>query len=115
VLLLTEFDYIVKYKPGSLHKQADHLFRLSIELGTGEINDDFLNASMFSIGVVPTWYEHISEFLNTQQLHEGLSKNERCKFKLIVPILLSFWANFIARGLLASCRYASHMGRFQLF
>jgi hypothetical protein len=51
VLLLTEFDYVFKYKPRSLHKQADHLSRLSIELGTCEINDDFPNANLFSIGI----------------------------------------------------------------
>jgi hypothetical protein len=82
VLLLTEFDYIVKYKPGSLHKQADHLSQLSIELGTSEIHDDFPNANLFSIGVVPTWYEHIAEFLSIQQLPEGLSKNERRKVRV---------------------------------
>jgi hypothetical protein len=82
VLLLTEFDYIIKYKPRSLHKQADHLSQLSIELGTVEINDNFPNANLFSIGVVPTWYEHIVEFLRTQQLPEGLSKNERRKVRV---------------------------------
>jgi hypothetical protein len=82
VLLLTEFDYTVKYKPGSLHKQADHLSRLSLEPGTSEINDDFPDTDLFSIGVVPTWYEHIAEFLSTQQLPEGLSKNERRKVRV---------------------------------
>jgi hypothetical protein len=82
VLLLTEFDYTVKYKPGNLHKQADHLSRLSIELGTCEINNNFPDANLFSIGVVPTWYEHIAEFLSTPQLPEGLSKNERRKVRV---------------------------------
>jgi hypothetical protein len=68
VLLRTKFDYVIKYNPGSLHKQADHLSLLSIELSTGEINDDCPDANLFSIGVVPTWYEHIVEFLSTQQL-----------------------------------------------
>jgi len=38
---------------------------MSIRLGMGEIDDDFLNTNLFSMGVVPTWYEHIVEFLNT--------------------------------------------------
>jgi len=58
VLLLIEFDYKVKYKLENLHKQADHLSQLSIKLGTCEIDDNFSNANLFSIGVVPTWYEH---------------------------------------------------------
>jgi hypothetical protein len=45
VLFLTEFHYIVKCKPGSLHKQADHLSQLSIELGTSEIDDNFQNTN----------------------------------------------------------------------
>jgi hypothetical protein len=45
----------------------------------GEINDDFSNTNLFSIRVVPTWYEHIVEFLSTEQLLKGLSKNERLK------------------------------------
>ncbi len=80
MLLLTEFDYLVKYEPRSLHKQANHLFQLSIGLGTCEMDDNFPN--LFSIGVVPTWFEHIAKFLSTQQLPEGLSKNERRKVRI---------------------------------
>jgi hypothetical protein len=61
-----KFDYIVKYKPISLHKQADHLFQLTIELGTSETNDDFPDTNLFSIGVMPTWYEHKVEFFSIQ-------------------------------------------------
>jgi hypothetical protein len=36
-----------------------------IRLGMGEIDDDFLSTNLFSMGVVPTWYEHIAGFLST--------------------------------------------------
>jgi hypothetical protein len=110
VLLLIEFDYIVKYKPGNLQKQVDHLSKLSIELDTGEINDDFLDTNLFSTRVMPTWYEHIIEFLSTQQFPKGLSKNERCKIQVNnTHLLFSSQVNFIARELMASCKSASHI------
>jgi hypothetical protein len=34
ILLLEEFDYTMEYKPGRMHKQADHLSRLSKDLGS---------------------------------------------------------------------------------
>ena len=39
ILLLTEFNYMVQYKPGKMHLQADHLSRLSEEVGTEEMID----------------------------------------------------------------------------
>ena len=41
VLLLKEFDYTVQYKPGRMHLQADHLSRLSEDMGTSPIDDRF--------------------------------------------------------------------------
>ncbi len=55
---------------------------MSIELSTCEIDDNFPNVNLFSIRVVPTWYEHIVEFLSIQQLPEGLSNNERCRVRI---------------------------------
>jgi hypothetical protein len=82
ILLLEEFDYTVEYKPGHMHKQADHLSRLSKDLGSLPLEDDLPDASLFAIDVVPTWYNHIAEFLSTQQMPLVLSKNERCKIRV---------------------------------
>jgi hypothetical protein len=79
ILLLEEFDYTVEYKPGRMHKQDDHLSRLSKDLGSLPLEDDIPYASLFAIDVVLTWYNHIVEFLSTQQLPLVLSKNERHK------------------------------------
>lgn len=39
VLLLEEFDYTVEYKPGRMHLQADHLSRLSEDVGISPLDD----------------------------------------------------------------------------
>jgi hypothetical protein len=82
IFLLEEFDYIVEYKPGRMHKQAYHLLRLSKDLCSLPLEDDLPYASLFAINVVPTWYNHIAEFLNTQQMPLVLSKNEHRKIRV---------------------------------
>jgi hypothetical protein len=82
IVLLKEFDYTVEYKLGCMHKQVDHLLRLSKDLSSLPLEDDFLDASLFVIDVVPTWYNYIVEFLSTQQMPLVLSKNERCKIRV---------------------------------
>jgi hypothetical protein len=49
-----------------MHKQADHFLKLSKDLGFLLLEDDIPYASLFVIDVVPTWYNHIAEFLSTQ-------------------------------------------------
>ena len=39
VFLLEEFDYTMEYKSGHMHLQADHLSRLSEDVGTTPIDD----------------------------------------------------------------------------
>ena len=82
VLLLSEFDYTVHYKPGRMHRQADHLSRLSMEQSPDNINDEFPDASLFAVKKVPSWYAHIAEFLSTHQFPEGMDKNERRKIRV---------------------------------
>ena len=53
VLLLEEFDYTVEYKPGRLHLQADHLSRLSEEIGTSPIDDRFIDDNLYLVTSSP--------------------------------------------------------------
>ena len=53
VLLLEEFDYTVEYKPGRMHLQADHIFRLSEEMGENLVNDRLVDDSLFVITTKP--------------------------------------------------------------
>ena len=82
VLLLEEFDYTVEYKPGKMHHQADHLSRLSETLGVTPIEDNLVDETLFTIASQPKWYNHIAEFLATQQLPEELSHHERRKVRV---------------------------------
>ena len=53
VLLLEEFDYTVEYKPRRMHLQADHLSRLSEEMGTSPIDDKFIDDNLFLVTSSP--------------------------------------------------------------
>lgn len=52
-MLFIEFDYIVQYKPEKMHLQANHLSRLSMELGIEDINDEFPDSQLFTVRKVP--------------------------------------------------------------
>jgi hypothetical protein len=68
ILLLEEFDYTLEYKPRRMHLQADHLSRLSEQLGTSPIDDGFVNVNLFVVTPHPEWYARIVEILTSQQL-----------------------------------------------
>ena len=82
ILLLTEFDYTVQYKPGKMNLQADHLSRLSTETGTEEMDDEFPDGRLFAVQKVPLWYSYIAEFLSTQAFPANLDRNERRKIQV---------------------------------
>jgi len=82
VLLLQEFDYTVEYKPGSVHKQADHMSRLPGEMETHPIDDRLIDETLFLVTARPAWYSGIIEFLTTQQLPVDLPKDERRKIRV---------------------------------
>ena len=82
MLLLEEFDYTVEYKPGRLHLQADHLSRLSDEVGTSPIDDRFIDDNLFLVTSTPDWYVGIVEFLTTQRLLVEWTKEDMGKVKV---------------------------------
>ena len=82
VLLLEEFDYTVEYKPGRMLLQADHLSRLSEEMGTSPIDDKFIDDNFFLVTSSPDWYARIVEFLTTQRLHAEWTKDERMNVRV---------------------------------
>ena len=66
VLLLKEFDYTMEYKPGRMHLQADHLSRLSMEMGASPIDNRLVDDNIFVVTSKLDWYAGIIEFLTTQ-------------------------------------------------
>ena len=79
VLLLEEFDYTVEYKPGRMHLQADHLSRLSEEVGKSPVDDRLVDDNLFVITAKPDWYAGIVEFITTQKLLQNWTKEKRRK------------------------------------
>jgi hypothetical protein len=67
ILLLSEINYTVQYKPGKMHLQADHLSRLSSDVSKEDMDDEFTDDQLFAIRKAPSWYTHIAEFLGTQE------------------------------------------------
>ena len=49
VLLLEEFDYTMEYKPGRVHLQADHLSRLSKEIGDNLVDERLVDNNLFVV------------------------------------------------------------------
>ena len=77
VLLLEEFDYTVEYKPRRMYLQANHLSRLSKEMGTSPIDDRLIDDNLFLVTSSPDWYAGIVEFLTTQRLPVEWTKEEK--------------------------------------
>jgi hypothetical protein len=82
ILLLSEFDYMVQYKPGKMHLQADHLSRLSSNVNKEDMDDEFTDDQLFAIRKAPSWYTYIVEFLGTQEYPPQMNKNKRRKLRI---------------------------------
>ena len=66
VLLLHEFQYTIVVCPGMHHANADHLSRLTEELGDVHIHDDLPDAQLFVVEVVTGEYADILNYLSLQ-------------------------------------------------
>ena len=82
ILLLEEFDYTVEYIPGRMYLQADHLSRLSDEVGIAPVDDRFADENLFVVTTQPEWYAEIAEFLITQRLPTEWSRERRRKVRV---------------------------------
>ena len=63
--MLEEFDYTIKYKLGLMHLQANHLSRLSKEIGISPVDNRLVDNNIFVVTAQPEWYAGIGEFLTT--------------------------------------------------
>ena len=90
ILLLQEFDLIIKDKKGVENVVADHLSRLvlsdSIEIVP--IKDTFPDEQLFGISQVP-WYADIANFLATGEIPHIWTQQDKRKF--FVEIRKFFW------------------------
>ncbi len=59
-----------------MHLQADHLSRLSEEMGTSPIDDKFIDDNLFFVTSSPDCYVGIVEFRTTQRFPGEWTKEE---------------------------------------
>ena len=82
LLLVQEFTFKIVVRPGKSHVSADHLLRIKLGEPPEGINDDFLDAQLFHVTVLPAWYACIGEYLLTGQFPSDMPPNERRKLVL---------------------------------
>ena len=81
VLLLQEFDYEVKVKPGKSHTNADFFSRIEGEPDEKEVDDKFPDEELFYVDVGDeTWYADIIEFLQTAKLSRDMTPEAAAVF-----------------------------------
>ncbi|XP_042991370.1 uncharacterized protein LOC122318232, partial [Carya illinoinensis] len=90
ILLLQEFDLIIKDKKGVENVVADHLSRLvlSDSIETVPIKDTFPDEQLFGISQVP-WYADIANFLATGEIPHIWTQQDKRKF--FVEVRKFFW------------------------
>ena len=81
VLLLQEFTFTIEVRPGKKHANADHLSRLTTELGTEAIPDALPDAHLFAVEVVSQEYAVLIQYLTTQSF--PITFTEKMKQNLI--------------------------------
>ena len=104
LLLLQEFTLKIIVWLGKKHVSADHLSRIKTGEPAEGVNDDFPDAQLFQIAVLPEWYRSIGKYLSTGQFPNEMSRNERRKliiwsrtFQLINGLLYKMGPDHILR------------------
>lgn len=82
VLLLQEFDFTMEVRPGKKHANADHLSRLTTELGIEPISDTLPDAALFAVDVISREYAELLEYLKFQTFPNNFT--EKMKKNLVV-------------------------------
>jgi len=65
ILLFQEFDFEVVVKPGRLNAGPDHLSIITNGEEPSNLEDNFLDAQLFSVQFVDEYFANIIEFLST--------------------------------------------------
>jgi hypothetical protein len=65
LLLFQEFDFEVIVKLGKLNAGPDHLSRVTNEEEPTNLEDNFLDAQLFSVQIVDKYFADIIQYLST--------------------------------------------------
>jgi len=82
ILLLQEFDLVIRDKKGSENVVANHLSRLvneEVTMKEAEVRDEFLNESLFLVSKRP-WFADMATFKATGIIPKDLTWQQRKKF-----------------------------------
>lgn len=61
---------------------VDQLSRIRSREPTEGVNEDFLDAHLFQIAVLPSWYKTIGQYLSTSTFPKEMPSRERRKLAL---------------------------------
>ncbi|KAL0297716.1 UNVERIFIED_CONTAM: hypothetical protein Sradi_6823700 [Sesamum radiatum] len=81
ILLLQEFDLIIKDKKRVENLVADHLSRLINEEDSTPLKDEFPDEHLFTTQRTTPWYADLVKFLTTHTLPNDLSREKKEKIK----------------------------------
>lgn len=104
LLLLQKITFTIVVWPRKSHVITDQLSRIRSGEPAEGVNEDFLDAHLFQIAILPTWYEKIGQYLSTSTFPSEMPPGERRKlalksktFQLINGLLYKMGPNQILR------------------
>jgi hypothetical protein len=104
LLLFQEFDFEVIVKPGKLNAGPDHLSRVTNGEEPTNLEDNFLDAQLFSVQIADEYFTDIIEYLSTrtapQEFNIAQKKNpvvRAADYQLIAGNLYKMGADSILR------------------
>ena len=77
ILLLQEFDFIVDVRLGKKHANADFLSRISEEVNPESINDNFRDAHLFNVEIIPAEYANVIHYLSTSTFPTDYNEKQK--------------------------------------
>jgi hypothetical protein len=69
ILLLQEFNFTINIWPGKTHANVDFLSRISGEINSESIDDNFPDAQFSNVDVNPVEHAEIIHYLTTNTFH----------------------------------------------
>jgi len=79
VLLLQEFNFTINVRLGKSHVNANHLSRLNEQVGTKPVDDNYPDAQLFQVDVIPLEYAEIMNYLSTKNFPSDFTDKQKAR------------------------------------
>jgi hypothetical protein len=89
ILLLQEFNFLVNIRPGKRHANADFLSRIREEVNPESINDNFPDAHLFNVEIIPVEYADVIHYLSTSTQEYNDKQKQRLVHKALPYTLIA--------------------------